>query len=88
MSKGVWNKTKDRLNKIHKVWLDLDTPMVSTQQIAKQIGVDWHTAGKYLGKLEEMELVSRVEIKTRKKKITFWEKKKGLKEKSTESIES
>lgn len=88
MSKGVWNKTKDRLNKIHKVWLDLDSPMVSTQQIAKQIGVDWHTAGKYLIKLEEMGLVGKVEVKTSKKKITFWEKKKGLKEKSTESIEN
>ena len=88
MSKGIWNKTKDKLNRIHKIWTDLDSPLLSTQQIAKQTGMDWHTAGKYLEKLEGMDLVKKLVIKTKDKKMTFWEKKKGLKEKTTESIES
>jgi DNA-binding transcriptional regulator YhcF (GntR family) len=77
MSKGIWNQTREKLNSIHKVWLDLDSTLVSTQQIAKRIGIDWHTALKYLKQLEGQGLVKGTEIKTGKKKMVFWEKKKG-----------
>ena len=82
----MWDKTKHKLNNIHRVWSNTKSPLVSTQQIAKHVGIDWHTAEKYLKKLEEMGLVKRFEIHTNKKKMTYWEKRKRLKDKSTESI--
>lgn len=86
MSKGVWNNTKEKLNSIHKAWTDMNSPLISTQQIAKYVKMDWHTAEKYLIKLEKMDLVGRIEIRTKNKKITYWEKKKKLREKSTDSV--
>ena len=86
MSKGVWIKTKDKLNHLHRAWLDLDSSLLSTQQIAKYIKMDWHTALNYLTKLEKAGLVKRTEIKTSKKRTIYWEKRKRLKEKSAESM--
>lgn len=78
MSRGVWNKTKDKLNNVHKVWTQTGNPLISTQQIAKYVGIDWHTARKYLAKLEEMGMVKSINIKANKRTVTYWEKKKSI----------
>lgn len=64
--------TKQKKERMLLVLRESDKPL-STNEVADQLGVDWHTANKHLNKLVENGAVHRSEVSNRL--TLYWDRK-------------